>query len=70
VAERMRNSYFHEIHAKSDHLMRFMSPEFKEKCTEKCVHLIHGDLHGGVTEADAHNSKTLDICLDEIDSCR
>ena len=34
------------------------------------MHLIDVDLRWGVTEADAQDGKALDICLDEIDSCR
>ena len=32
--------------------------------------LVDVDLRWGVTEADAEHGKALDICLDEIDTCR
>jgi telomerase protein component 1 len=58
------------MHAERDHLVRFVFPELKEKCRKNHVHLIDVDLRWGVTEADAQDGKALDICLDEIDSCR
>jgi len=42
----------------------------RKKCRKKYVHLIDVDLRWGVSEGDAENGKVLDICLDEIDSCR
>jgi hypothetical protein len=58
------------MHTERDHLVRFVFPELKEKCRQQRVHLIDVDLRWGVTEADAQDGKALDICLDEIDSCR
>jgi hypothetical protein len=58
------------MHAERDHLVLFVSPELKEKCRKNHVHLIDVDLRWGVTQADAQDGKALDICLDEIDSCR
>ena len=34
------------------------------------MHLIDVDLRWGVTEKDAQEGKALEICLDEIDTCR
>ena len=64
------SSTFRDMHAERDHLVRFVFPELKEKCRQQRVHLIDVDLRWGVTEADAQDGKALDICLDEIDSCR
>jgi len=64
------SSTFRDMHAERDHLVRFVFPELKEKCRKNHVHLIDVGLRWGVTEADAQDSKALDICLDEIDSCR
>lgn len=58
------------MHAERDHLVRFVFPELKEKCRKLHVHLIDVDLRWGVTEKEAQEGKALDICLDEIDSCR
>ena len=64
------SSTFRDMHAERDHLVRFVFPELKEKCRQQRVHLIDVDLRWGVTQADAQDGKALDICLDEIDSCR
>jgi len=64
------SSTFIDMHAERDHLLRFVFPKLKEKCRKKRVHLIDVDLRWGVTEKDAQDGKALDICLDEIDSCR
>ncbi len=64
------SSTFSDMHAERDHLVRFVFPELKEKCRKLHVHLIDVDLRWGVTEKEAQEGKALDICLDEIDSCR
>ena len=64
------SSTFRDMHAERDHLVRFVFPELKERCRKQRVNLIDVDLRWGVTEADAQDGKALDICLDEIDSCR
>lgn len=64
------SSTFRDMHAERDHLVRFVFPELKEKCRKYRVNLIDVDLRWGVTEEDAEDGKALDICLDEIDSCR
>ena len=64
------SSTFRDMHTERDHLVRVVFPELKERCRKKHVHLIDVDLRWGVTEADAQGGKALDICLDEIDTCR
>jgi hypothetical protein len=64
------SSTFRDMHAERDHLVRVVFPELKERCRARRVHLIDVDLRWGVTEVDAEQGKVLDICLDEIDSCR
>ncbi len=64
------SSTFKDFHVERDHLIRFVFPELKEKCRKYRVNLIEMDLRWGVTEQDAQDGKALDICLDEIDSCR
>ncbi len=64
------SSTFRDMHTERNHLVRFVFPELKEKCRKKHVHLIDVDLRWGVTEADVQDGKALDICLDEIDTCR
>ncbi|MEK6324250.1 MAG: DUF4062 domain-containing protein [Acidobacteriota bacterium] len=64
------SSTFRDMHRERDHLVRVVFPELKERCRTKHVQLVDVDLRWGVTEADAEHGKALDICLDEIDSCR
>jgi WD40 repeat protein len=64
------SSTFRDMHAERDHLVRIVFPELKERCRKMHVHVIDVDLRWGVTETDAEHGKALDICLDEIDSCR
>ncbi len=58
------------MHGERDHLVRVVFPELKERCKKKRVRLVDVDLRWGVSEQDAHDGKALDICLDEIDTCR
>jgi len=58
------------MHAERDHLVRMVFPELKERCRKRHIHLVDVDLRWGVSEAEVLDGKTLDICLDEIDSCR
>lgn len=64
------SSTFKDMHAERDHLVRVIFPELKERCRERRVQLIDVDLRWGVTEEQAEGGGALDICLDEIDSCR
>ncbi|OPL09300.1 MAG: hypothetical protein AVO34_13720 [Firmicutes bacterium ML8_F2] len=58
------------MHAERDHLTRIVFPELKERCRKRQLQLIDVDLRWGVTEEQAEGGGALDICLDEIDSCR
>jgi len=64
------SSTFRDMHAERDHLVRVVFPELKERCGRRHVHLVDVDLRWGVTEEQAVGGGALDICLDEIDSCR
>jgi hypothetical protein len=64
------SSTFKDMHAERDHLVRIVFPELKERCRERHIQLIDVDLRWGVTEEQAGGGEALDICLDEIDSCR
>jgi len=64
------SSTFRDMHAERDHFVRMVFPELKARCRTKRLHLIDVDLRWGVSEEDAESGKALDICLDEIDSCR
>ena len=64
------SSTFRDMHAERDHLVRVVFPELKERCRKRHIQLIDVDLRWGVTEEQAEGGGALDICLDEIDSCR
>jgi len=64
------SSTFRDMHAERDHLVRVVFPELKERCRKRHVQLIDVDLRWGVTQEQAEGGGALDICLDEIDSCR
>ena len=64
------SSTFRDMHVERDHLVRVVFPELKERCRQRHVQLIDVDLRWGVTEEQAEGGGALDICLDEIDTCR
>jgi len=64
------SSTFRDMHAERDHLVRIVFPELKERCRQRHVQLIDVDLRWGVAQEQAEGGGALDICLDEIDSCR
>ena len=64
------SSTFQDMRAERDHLVLVVFPELKKLCREKQVQLTDVDLRWGVSESDAQDGKALDICLNEIDSCR
>ncbi len=64
------SSTFRDMHAERDYLVRVIFPELKERCRQRHIQLIDVDLRWGVTEKQAEGGGALDICLDEIDSCR
>jgi WD40 repeat protein len=64
------SSTFRDMHAERDHLVRVVFPELKERCQKRRIQLIDVDLRWGVTEKQAEGGGALDICLDEIDTCR
>jgi telomerase protein component 1 len=64
------SSTFRDMHAERDYLVRMVFPELKERCRKRHIQLVDVDLRWGVTEEQAEGGGALDICLDEIDSCR
>jgi hypothetical protein len=64
------SSTFRDIHAERNHLVRIVFPELKERCRKRHVQLIDIDMRWGLTEEQTIGGGALDICLDEIDSCR
>lgn len=64
------SSTFRDMSAERDHLVRVVFPELKKLCRAERVELTDIDLRWGVSEQDVKDGKALDICLNEIDSCR
>ena len=64
------SSTFRDMHAERDHLVRFVFPELRERCSKRQLHLVDVDLRWGVTEEEARQGKVLEVCLDEIERCR
>jgi WD40 repeat protein len=64
------SSTFRDMHAERDHLVKVVFPALREELEKHHVHLVDVDLRWGVTKEQADNDETLDVCLDEIDTCR
>eukprot|EP01116_Phalansterium_solitarium_P003945 TRINITY_DN1478_c0_g2_i3.p1 TRINITY_DN1478_c0_g2~~TRINITY_DN1478_c0_g2_i3.p1 ORF type:complete len:2362 (+),score=859.43 TRINITY_DN1478_c0_g2_i3:58-7143(+) len=63
------SSTFRDMHAERDLLIRYVLPELRERCKQHRIHLFEVDLRWGVTEEEALNNKSVQICLDEVDNC-
>ena len=64
------SSTFRDMHQERDRLLRFVFPELRECLRPYRVRLVEVDLRWGVSEEDVRGGRTLDVCLDEVDSCR
>ena len=64
------SSTFKDMHSERDYLVKYVFPELKERCIKKGLSLVDVDLRWGVTEEEAEQGKSLEICLDEIENCR
>ncbi len=64
------SSTFRDMHAERDQLVKVVFPALRERLQKYRVHLIDIDLRWGVTKEQADNDQALDVCLDQIDSCR
>jgi hypothetical protein len=65
------SSTFVDMHAERDHLVRTVFPALRDDCRRKLrLELVDVDLRWGISQRDAEDGRTLDICLDEIDTCR
>ncbi len=53
-----------------DYLLTHIFPVFRAACLDRLVSFTEIDLRWGVTEEDAKNGRTVEICLDEIERCR
>ena len=64
------SSTFRDMEAERDFLARLVFPLLRTRLASRRVLLIDVDLRWGISEQDAQAGLTVDICLDEIDSCR
>jgi len=64
------SSTFRDMDQERDHLLTHVFPVFRAACLERLVTFTEIDLRWGVTEEDAKNGRTVEICLDEIERCR
>jgi tetratricopeptide (TPR) repeat protein len=76
VAEKWRtvrvfiSSTFRDMHAERDHLVKVVFPELRERMAGRNLYLVDVDLRWGVTEEEAEQGKVLEVCFDEIETCR
>ena len=64
------SSTFRDMHSERDWLVKRVFPALRERLEKYRVHLVDIDLRWGVTEQQAESGGALDVCLDQIDSCR
>jgi len=64
------SSTFHDMEAERNHLMKQVFPKVRAACQSRQVGFTEIDLRWGVTEKEAKNGATVEICLKEIDRCR
>ena len=64
------SSTFRDMQSERDFLVKYIFPELRERCKKKGLRLIDVDLRWGVTEQEAEQGKALEVCLDEIETCR
>lgn len=64
------SSTFRDMQNERNHLVRVVFPELKERCRKRRIQLVDVDLRWGVAEKEVQGGGALDICLDNIDSCR
>lgn len=64
------SSTFKDMEAERDLLLQHIFPVFRKKCLERKVVFTEIDLRWGITEEDAKNGQTIEICLKEIERCK
>lgn len=62
------SSTFQDLQVERDYLMKKVFPLIEDTAAKRGVIVTPIDLRWGITEADAHSGKVLDICLQEIDN--
>jgi len=64
------SSTFLDMEAERNHLAKVVFPKIRLECGRRLVGFTEVDLRWGITEEDAKNGATVEICLQEIDRCR
>ena len=64
------SSTFRDMDAERTHLIKQVFPKVRAACMARQVGFTEIDLRWGVTEEEAKNGATVEICLREIDRCR
>ena len=64
------SSTFRDMDAERRHLVKQVFPRVRAACMARQVGFTEIDLRWGVTEEEAKNGATVEICLREIDRCR
>ncbi|OAN49874.1 hypothetical protein A6A04_18710 [Paramagnetospirillum marisnigri] len=59
-----------DMEAERDYLLKHVFPDIRQRCAERRVGFTEIDLRWGITEDEAKNGRTVEICLAEIDRCR
>ncbi|MFW7268695.1 tetratricopeptide repeat protein [Gluconacetobacter sp. Hr-1-5] len=64
------SSTFRDMEEERDYLLTHVFPVFRTLCLERLVTFTEIDLRWGITEDEAKNGRTVEVCLNEIDRCR
>ena len=64
------SSTFRDMDAERNHLLKLVFPKIRAACFSRQVGFTEIDLRWGITDEEAKNGNTVEICLSEIDRCR
>lgn len=64
------SSTFKDMEEERSYLLTSVFPVFRLECLERLVDFTEIDLRWGITEEEAKNGRTVEICLEEIERCR
>lgn len=64
------SSTFQDMQEERNYLMSHVFPLVRQRCHEREVVFTEIDLRWGITEEAAHNGRTVELCLQEIERCR
>lgn len=64
------SSTFIDMHSERDVLVKVVFPQLRERCRQYQINLHEVDLRWGITQGESESSRSLQLCLEEIDRCR